>query len=253
MVKEITISDPITYEGQPDGGSTPMIDPYDGCQFHCPYCFQLSDEKWNKDIYVNLNIADLLSARLESWPKSKTIYLGSKCDPYMQLEETYQLTRNCLKVLRELNINTMITTKSDNGLIYRDLEILKSFSGNLTVLMGLANMNQISKGIKNSNIETANDLYDNHIPVWVFITPVLPYIMEVEDMISSLHPGIPVFLDKLRISKGSIQANKMKTFILGQYPYLSKKYDKVIDEGEESYFNNLVDRYSNNDRIKILF
>jgi hypothetical protein len=32
MIKEIMISEPITYEEQPDGGETPMIDPYDGCQ-----------------------------------------------------------------------------------------------------------------------------------------------------------------------------------------------------------------------------
>ncbi|MDR2941246.1 MAG: hypothetical protein LBV17_01460, partial [Treponema sp.] len=67
MVKEITVSDPITYEGQPDGGKTPIIDPYDGCQFNCPYCFQQRDENWNKNIFVNINIADLLKERLNSW------------------------------------------------------------------------------------------------------------------------------------------------------------------------------------------
>ena len=71
MIKERTISEPITYEGQPDGGRTPIIDSYDGCQLHCPYCWQFSDEMWNKDIYVNTNILDGLKAKLCSWEKPK--------------------------------------------------------------------------------------------------------------------------------------------------------------------------------------
>ena len=66
MIKEIKITDPITYEGQPDGGRTPMIDPYDGCQLCCPYCFQQNNINWNKDIYVNVNIAELLKERLKT-------------------------------------------------------------------------------------------------------------------------------------------------------------------------------------------
>ena len=207
------VSDPITYEGQPDGGRTPIIDPYDGCQLHCPYCFQLSDENWNKNIYVNINIADLLKDRLNSWVKTEPVYWGSRCDPYMQIEEEYRLTRKCLSALNELRINTMITTKSDNNLIFRDIDIIKNFQAEMTVLMGITNINQIGKGVKNNNILTANKLRDNGIAVWVFITPVLPYIMDVEAIISVLNPDIPVFLDMLRINKDTIQAKMMMNYI----------------------------------------
>ena len=253
MIKEIMVSDPITYEGQPDGERTSMIDPYNGCQLHCPYCFQLSDEQWNKDIYVNVNIADLLKDRLSSWNKDETIYFGSKCDPYMQLEERYSLTRKCLEVLNELQINTMITTKSDNRLIFRDVDIIGNFRAKMTVLMGMSNVNQIGKSSQNQNILTANELNDRGIEVLAFITPVLPYIMDVENIISMLNPNIPIFLDKLRIDNDPTRKKKMSDFIEQQYPELKEKYYKIIYEGDEDYFAELVNKYSNDNRVEILF
>ena len=209
MIKEIMVENPITYEMQPDGSETPIVDPYDGCQLYCPYCFQLDDTSWNKDIYVNVNIADALKERLASWVKTDEIYIGSRCDPYMQLEEKYGLTRKCLSVLSDLKINTMIVTKSDNNLIFRDIDILCNFGADLTVLLGIANINQIGKGILNDNIRTANKLHESGVPVWVFITPVLPYVMNVEEIISELHGDIPIYLDKLRIKNNTIQSKNI--------------------------------------------
>lgn len=253
MIKEKTISDPITYEEQPDGGSTPMIDPYDGCQLCCPYCWQLDDENWNKDIYVHTNIADLLHGRLNAWDKSETIYFGSRCDPYMQIEEKYGLTRKCLSVLNELSINTMITTKADNNLIYRDIDILKNFSADMTILMGISNINQIGEGALNNNISVSNNLVNNGISVWGFITPVLPYIMDIEEIIEALHEDIPIYLDKLRIEEGTVQADNMMKFIRRYYPEYIKQYNKIIHENDEQYFDELIDEYTNNSRVKVIF
>ncbi|MCL1808052.1 MAG: hypothetical protein FWG31_10175 [Oscillospiraceae bacterium] len=252
MIKEITVSDPITVEGQPDGGATPMIDPYNGCQIRCPYCFQLDDKQWNKSIYVHMNIADLLKERLEHWDKSETIYLGSRCDPYMQIEERYGLTRKCLSILNELKINTMIVTKSDNDLIFRDLDIFTDYSAELTVLMGLVNVGQIGKGVLNSNILTANRLSDSGVAVWAFITPVLPYVMDVGAIIEALNENIPVYLDKLRI-QSPIHVKNMEEFIKRQYPGYAELYHAVLHENDERYFDELIGRYADNSRVKILF
>ena len=253
MIKEITIHDPITYEEQPDGGETPIIDPYDGCQLNCPYCWQLSDESWNKYIYVHVNIADLLHDRLSAWDKSETIYLGSRCDPYMQIEESYGLTRKCLSVLNEMNISTMITTKSDNNLIFRDIDILTNFSTDITVLMGISNINQIEEGALSNNIQTANKLADYGVSVWGFITPVLPFIMDVEEIIEALNPDIPIFIDKLRIEAETVQAKNMKIFVEQNFPEYIGEYHQLINENDERYFDDLVREYANDSRVKILF
>jgi len=253
MICETTVLDPITYEEPPDGGKIPIIDPYDGCTLCCPYCWRWSDESWNKNLYVHMNIADLLHDRLAAWDQAETIYLGSRCDPYMQVEETYGLTRKCLSVLNELRINTMITTKSDNRLIFRDFDTLTNFSAEITVLMGMSNVRQLGKGVRNDNILTANKLVGSGVAVWGFITPVLPYIMDVDSIIEALSPDIPVFLDKLRIGKGTVQADNMRRFIARQYPEYAKQYDEIIDANNEAYYDALIDRYTGDSRVKILF
>lgn len=253
MIKEVTISYPITSEGQPDGGCVSIVDAYDGCQLCCPYCFQMLDSSWNKDIYVKTNISETLDTVLEEWPKSTTLYLGSRCDPYMQIEEEYQLTRKCLEILSKWNIPTMITTKSDNGLIFRDIDVLKGFNSQLTVLMGMSNINQISKGADNQNIITANELQKTGIQVWAFITPIFPYIMDTDAMINSLSPDIPISLDKLRIFKDTEQISKLEDFIRKQYPSLMERYVDIIYKNDENYYNNLQNKYKNNPRVKFLF
>lgn len=253
VIKEIIIDNPITSEGQPDGGHVPIVDPYDGCQLCCPYCFQMCDENWNKNIYVKTNIVKLLNDKLAEWPKSSTMYIGSRCDPYMQIEEKYCLTRNCLEVLSKWNIPTMITTKSDNGLIFRDLDLLKSFSSKLTILLGISNINQIKKGINNRKIEIANELHKAGIQVWVFITPVLPYLMNVDATISALNNHIPIFLDKLRIFKDNIQTKKMLDFIKKEYPEIIEQYVNIICNCDEHYFDDIKSTYNNNPRVTILF
>jgi len=252
MIKEILIKDPITYEGQPDGGRTPMIDPYDGCQLCCPYCFQQNDINWNKNIYVNINIAELLNERLENWSKNETIYLGSKCDPYMELEKKYGLTKKCLSVLNELKIDTMITTKSDNDLIFRDFDIIKNYQAQMTILIGITNINQIGKRSQNKNIINANKLFNEGANVWVFITPILPYIMDVEEIISALNPNIPIYLDKLRV-ENNIQINNIMEYIKRSYPKHTQKYNEIINGNNDEYFNEIKKQYINNERIKILF
>ena len=251
MVNEVKITDPITYEGQPDGGQTPIIDPYDGCQLDCPYCFQLSDKDFSKNISVNTNIADLLEDRLRSWNKKETIYLGSRCDPYMPLEEKYELTRSCLLVLNELHINTMIVTKSDNNLIFRDIDILKNFSAEMTILMGMSNLNQIDKGALNNGVLTANTLADKSVSVWAFVTPMLPYIMDIDSIIMALNPDIPVFLDKLRIESNTVR-RKMMRFVKKRFPEYTEQYNEIFN-GDERYFAELTAKFADNDRIKILY
>ena len=171
----------------------------------------------------------------------------------MPLEEEYSLTRKCLLVLDQLRINTMITTKADSNLIFRDIELLKNFKAEMTVLMGMSNMNQVGKETQNNNILAANKLSDNGIAVWAFLTPVLPHIMNVGEIISALNADMPIFLDKLRINANTIQAEKMTRFIERNFPEYIKQHDAIINENDESYFDDLVDTYVDNDRVHILF
>ncbi|WP_124067366.1 radical SAM protein [Clostridium sp. E02] len=248
MIRKRKIKNAFTNEIQPDGSSINIIDPYTGCQIQCPYCFQMGNRNWSKDIFINTNIADLLKLQVKEQHGSD-LYIGSMCDPYMDLEKQYRLTHKCLKTLRNCDSHVFITTKSDNQLILEDIELLKSFKVPVTVLFGLSNVNQAGKGKNHMNIKVANILKMEGLDVWVFITPVLPYVMNIEEMIEALDKKIPVYFDKLRVMTKGEQDKKVYHWINSCYPQYSSHYKKILFEKDETYYNNLFERYRNDSNI----
>lgn len=256
MIKEILAKEPITFEYPPDGSILPIIDPYDGCTMGCPYCFQRNDANWNKDLIVKLNMPQLVNEQLKDWDREKIIYIGSKCDPYMEIEKKYELTRKCLIELSQLHIPTMITTKAHYDLVFRDIDILKNYKADVTVLLGLSNLNLLSNLEEShtiKNIEVANKLHEQGIKVWAFITPILPGITDVNKMIGSLNEDIPVFLDKLTIEKDSIPMQKTLEYINNKYPNLKTIYEDIIFNDTNEYIDELRYTWKNNSRVKFVF
>ena len=256
VLKEIFINRAITFEHPPDGGIIPIIDPYDGCTIGCPYCFQLEDETWNTNLNIKLNISDVLHKELIGWNTEDIVYLGSKCDPYMEIERNYQLTRKCLLELSKLDIKCMLTTKAGSNLIFRDLDVIKPMGNKFTLLLGLSNLQQLSKVddyTLMSNIQTANLLQQIGINVWVFITPILPGITNVDLMINALNKGIPVFLDKVRLNRNTRPALTLECFIEKNYPHLAKTYKDIIYNNSDVYYEDIKEKWSNKERVKFVF
>ena len=256
MIKEVYEKELITFEYPPDGGKVPIIDPYDGCTIKCPYCFQMQDKNWNKDLIVKLNMPKLIEEKLTDWDKNNTIFIGSRCDPYLNIEKKYELTRKCLIELSKLQIPTMITTKAHYKIILRDMDIFKRYKSDLTILLGLSNLNQFSNTMNDDetdNIKLANYLYEQGIKVWVYITPILPGITDVEKMISKLNKNIPVFLDELRIEKNTLQMEKMLEYINLYYPDLKTIYEDIIINKKNDYIYSLRNKYKDSHRIKFVF
>ncbi|MGN7763369.1 SPL family radical SAM protein [Paenibacillus sp. 22594] len=254
MLKEICVSSAMTYEYPPDGETLPIIDPYDGCTIGCPYCFQLEDENWNKNLNVKLNIADILGKEFIHWNQEDIVYLGSKCDPYMEIERKYQLTRKCLIELSKLNVKCMVTTKAGSKLIYRDLDVVKPMGDKFTLLLGLSNLEQLKKVddyTLMSNIQTANELHRMGIKVWVFITPILPGITDVDLMIHALDKDIPVFLDKVRIGKNT--GPTLEKFIGRNYPQLAGTYKEIINNNVDVYYDGIREKWCGDQRVKFVF
>lgn len=254
MLKEVQIDHAMTYEYPPDGTTLPIIDPYDGCTIGCPYCFRLEDEDWNKNLMVKLNIAEILCEELTGWNKEEVLYLGSKCDPYMDIERKYQLTRKCLIELSKLNVKCMVTTKAGSKLIYRDIDVIKPMGDKFTLLLGLSNLEQLKRKDSYSmmsNIQTANELHRMGIKVWAFITPILPGITNVDEMINALDKNIPVFLDRIRIGKNNRPS--LEKYIGKNYPHLTSTYNDIINNNIDVYFDQIRGKWSNDQRVQFVF
>ncbi|WP_162551200.1 SPL family radical SAM protein [Paenibacillus tepidiphilus] len=254
MLKEIYVDSAVTYEYPPDGATLPIIDPYDGCTIGCPYCFQLENENWNKNLIVKLNIAEILCEELIHWNKEDILYLGSKCDPYMNIDRKYQLTRKCLIELSKLNVKCMVTTKAGSKLIYRDIDIIKPMGDKFTLLLGLSNLEQLKRNDNYSlmsNIQTANELHRMGIKVWAFITPILPGITDVDLMINALDKDIPVFLDQVRLGKNNRPT--IEKYIDTNYPHLASTYKDILNNNIDVYSDQMREKWSIDQRVKFVF
>lgn len=256
MIKEITCEKAIDSESQPDGGSTPVLDAYDGCQLSCPYCFQWRDPQWNRDILVKTNFPEALERELEGWAPAQTIYVGSRGDPYMPLESRYRLTRRVLEILLARGISTILSTKSNAPAFFDDLDLFRKFGDRLVLCIGQANLAHLRKPADPRdlpNIRAANQLARLGIPAWVFITPVLPGITDVRRMVAALPVDMPVYLDKLRLDPQSPFKQRFFRYIKAHYPALEPRYRRLMRAGTDPYYQELKVLYRDEQRVKFVF
>jgi len=256
MIKEILCKTAIDYECQPDGGRTPVLDAYDGCQLCCPYCFQWRDPAWNRDILVKTNFPEILEKELETWDPTQTLYVGSRGDPYQALEGKYRLTRRTLQVLQAHAIPCILSTKSNASALFDDIDLFRQYGNKLILCIGqtnLAHLQQTSDPRELPNIRTANELARLGIETWVFITPVLPGITDVKNMLEALPEALPVYLDILRLDPGSSSERRFFEYLRTCYPELEDRYRAILPDGKDPYYNELKELYQNEPRVKFVF
>ena len=103
-INEITAKTILTKTSLP--GCDYVINPYNGCQFACMYCYAAQiarwkhpGEVWGSFLDVKINAPELLKKdleKLEKKHKSKNfgiIWFSSVTDPYTGMEAKYQLTK----------------------------------------------------------------------------------------------------------------------------------------------------------------
>ena len=256
MIKEIFCDSAVDYEFQPDGGKTPVVDAYDGCQMACPYCFQWQDQTWNENILVKTNIAEILDRELQDWESTRTLYVGSRSDPYMAMESKYHLTRRILQVINKHELPCVLSTKSSAPALLEDIGQFLAFKKRLTICIGQSNLNELQRHVNTfdlPNIIVANKLISSGLTVWIFITPVLPGITDVHAMIANLPQKTPIFLDKLRLEPGSDSERRFFKLIKDHYPELEKRYRKMISAGTDSYYQELKETYRDQTQVKFIF
>ena len=256
MIQEIVCETAIEYEYPPDGSKVPVIDAYDGCQLRCPYCFQWRDKSWNQSIRVKTNLPQALARDLVAWDCSQPLYIGSRGDPYQPLEARYRLTRKTIEVLNTHQVPCFISTKGDPSTYMQDADLFVRYGQKLTICVGQANLHHLQRTQDQRtlpNILAANQLAGMGVNVWVFITPILPGITDVERMIGALDDSIPVYLDGLRLTPGSAGEQRFFRFLTAAYPNLEPRYRALVAEGTDPAYERLRETYGSDPRISFVF
>lgn len=109
------------------------INPYRGCQHNCTFCFAAAfsptpekKEKWGKWVDAKINAPGLLRKLPHGLLTGKRVVMSSVTDPYQQAEKSYEITRDCLKILITQQPRLIIQTHG--SLVTRDIDLLTQFS-----------------------------------------------------------------------------------------------------------------------------
>ena len=117
---------------------------YSSCSFNCLYCY-IRGSKYGINLAESLaaktNAIEILDRQLANRAKKNQygiIVLSSATDPYLQIEEKYQLTRQALEVILKHKFPVHIITKSN--LVERDYDLLKRIDEEAILLEDLKHL-----------------------------------------------------------------------------------------------------------------
>lgn len=181
----------------PDIGMNWSMNPYQGCEHGCIYCYaRNTHEYWGysagtefeQKILYKPNIVELLTEKLnkKSW-KPDPIMLSGNTDCYQPAERKFKLTRSVLEVFKAYNQPVGIITK--NSLILRDLDIIEYLAHHnlIRVAISLTTLSEETRrrmeprtaSVK-MRLKTIETLSKIGVPVIAQMGPVIPAITDHE-------------------------------------------------------------------------
>lgn len=201
----------VNYVNSPDIGATYSMNPYQGCEHGCTYCYaRNTHEYWGYSagsefeqiILVKKNAPLLLEKTFQkpSWEPTP-IMLSGNTDCYQPAEKRFQLTRKMLKIL--LKYKHPVGMISKNALITRDLDLLVELSKLHLVSVSIS-INSLTESLRRvmeprtatvkRRIETVKKLAEHGIPVNVMVAPIVPglnshEIMNVTEAVAKVGAG----------------------------------------------------------------
>lgn len=187
----------ISHNDSPDVPFDRSINPYQGCEHGCIYCYARPSHSYldlspgldfETRIFYKPNAANRL---LEEWEKPayecKPITIGANTDPYQPAEKLTRTTRALLELFDEHNHPVNIITKGN--LITRDIDLLAPLARRklCSVAISLPTMDATLKRIMEPRVPSAaarlkviQELAANGIPVSVLVAPIIPAINDSE-------------------------------------------------------------------------
>lgn len=187
----------ITKNQSPDVPFEQSINPYQGCEHGCIYCFaRPTHNYWDlsagldfeSHLFYKPAAAELLVKALAK-PKYRcqTIAMGTNTDPYQPIEKTQRITRKILEVLLRCRHPVSIVTKG--ALILRDLDILSALA-RLKLVSVMVSVTTLDTDLKTimepraavpaTRLKIIRSLYQEGIPVGVLTAPIIPRINDHE-------------------------------------------------------------------------
>ncbi|GAB3271456.1 PA0069 family radical SAM protein [Parahaliea aestuarii] len=187
----------ISRNQSPDIPFYQSINPYQGCEHGCIYCYARPTHAYldlspGLDFETRLtykaNAAEQLRRELaRPGYRCSAITLGANTDPYQPVEREHRITRQLLEVLRDCRHPVAIITKG--ALVTRDIDILREMAadGLASVAISLTTLDDSLKRQLEPRAPSARarlramaELRAAGVPVSVLFAPVIPAINDSE-------------------------------------------------------------------------
>lgn len=187
----------ITRNSSPDIPFDRSINPYQGCEHGCIYCYARPSHAWlglspgldfETRLFAKPDAAALLVDELRRpGYRPATIMLGANTDPYQPVERRRRITRSVIEVLAACKHPLAITTKS--ALVCRDLDLLREMAAAGLVAVGisvttldarLARIMEPRASAPAKRLRAMEELARAGVPVHVMAAPMIPFINDHE-------------------------------------------------------------------------
>jgi len=206
---------------------------YRGCSHGCIYCDSRSrcyhlDHDF-EDIEVKRNAVAILEDQLRRRRKPGMIHTGSMSDPYNALEDSLQLTRQCLQLIETYGYGVTVLTKSTR--LLRDLDLFRAIHAKTrcVVQMTLTTFDEDLCRVLEPHVSTTRQrfealctLRDAGIPTAVWLGPTLPFINDTRENLAGL----------LQIMEEA-----------GVSAVVNFGFGMTLREGNREYFYDRLDRF----------
>jgi DNA repair photolyase len=195
----------ISRNESPDIPFNQSINPYQGCEHGCIYCYARPTHAYldlspgldfETKLFAKPDAAQLLRAELaQPGYRCDPIALGANTDPYQPIERDWKITRSIIEVLAECEHPLTITTKG--VLVERDLDLLapmaakglvRAFVSIATLDRELARRLDPRAPAPQRRLEMVQALALAGIPVGVNVAPVIPQLTD-KDLEAILEAG----------------------------------------------------------------
>jgi DNA repair photolyase len=183
----------ISRNDSPDLPFRQSINPYQGCEHGCIYCYARPSHAYlglspgldfETRIFAKGNAARLLREELcRPDYRCELISLGANTDPYQPAERERRITRGILEVLWEFRHPVGIVTKG--SLIERDLDLLEPMAREdlVQVFVSIGTLDgEIARTLEPRaaapyrRVETLRRLAARGVPCGVFVAPIIPFL-----------------------------------------------------------------------------
>ncbi|MEM6582073.1 MAG: PA0069 family radical SAM protein [Pseudomonadota bacterium] len=195
--RSVDVKSIIARNASPDIPFVQSINPYQGCEHGCIYCYARPTHAYldlspgidfETQLTYKRNAAEQLRRELaKPTYECSSIALGANTDPYQPVEKTLRITRQILEVLHKQRHPVSIITKG--ALIRRDIDLLADMAADqlCSVAISVTTLNDdLKRALEprassgSTRLHLIKELSSAGIPVTVLVAPVIPALNDKE-------------------------------------------------------------------------